>query len=85
MAALRAKSVSLTGYLEHLLCQSQDEEDSESRRFEIITPSDPEQRGAQLSLKFDPDVLGMVVAELDKAGIVVEKAKYIENLACAVL
>lgn len=44
MAALRKKSVALTGYLEFLL------RSIASAHFEIITPSDPAQRGCQLSL-----------------------------------
>ena len=43
---LRAKSILLTGYLEYLLHQLPD------LRFEIITPTEPESRGAQLSLYF---------------------------------
>jgi kynureninase len=42
---LRAKSVSLTAYLQFLLQQR------ESRAFSIITPAEPERRGAQLSLR----------------------------------
>jgi kynureninase len=42
---LRAKSVTLTGYLEFLL------EQQTSDKFSIITPRDPAHRGAMLSLK----------------------------------
>ena len=45
MAALRRKSIALTGYLESLLqsrCDSQ---------VQIITAPEPEQRGCQLSLR----------------------------------
>jgi kynureninase len=45
MPALRAKSILLTGYLEYLLTREP------PRNFTIITPRDPEQRGAQLSLR----------------------------------
>jgi len=42
---LRAKSVSLTSYLEFLLNQS------DSKKFSIITPQEIERRGAQLSIR----------------------------------
>ena len=42
---LRAKSVSLTGYMEFLLRRNS------SAAFSIITPSEPQRRGAQLSLR----------------------------------
>lgn len=45
MTRLRAKSLDLTGYLEFLL------ERHSASRFEIITPREPERRGAQLSLR----------------------------------
>jgi kynureninase len=43
MAALRARSIELTGYLAGLL---------ESLGIDVITPSNPATRGAQLSLRF---------------------------------
>src|SRR5690606_1543067 len=46
MKELRKKSLRLTAYLEFLLQQI------DHLDFEIITPKDPEQRGAQLSLLF---------------------------------
>jgi len=42
--SLRTKSVQLTGYLEFLL------RELGSRRFSIVTPEDPSQRGCQLSI-----------------------------------
>jgi kynureninase len=45
MPILRAKSESLTGYLDFLLAQQP------SEHFSILTPREPSQRGAQLSLQ----------------------------------
>lgn len=45
MRSLRAKSEKLTGYLESLLMQIEDE------RISVITPSDPASRGCQLSIR----------------------------------
>jgi kynureninase len=44
MTALRERSVRLTGYLERLL-------DGIVPAIEIVTPRDPQRRGAQLSLR----------------------------------
>ncbi len=44
---LREKSKKLTGYLEYLL-----KENKLTEKLEILTPSDAEQRGCQLSLRF---------------------------------
>ncbi len=44
MEPLRAKSIKLTSYLEFLLNQNA------SKRFTIITPKSPDERGCQLSI-----------------------------------
>ena len=48
MDRLRAKSRRLTRYLEFLL------RETESTEYSIVTPSDPDQRGAQLSIRLSP-------------------------------
>jgi kynureninase len=62
---LRKKSVQLTGYLEFLLQQLS------NINFEIITPADPLQRGAQLSLYFK-EKGKEIHRELTNKGIIVD-------------
>lgn len=69
MAALRAKSVRLTAYLEFLLKKIIEEKGAQSMR--IITPEDPAQRGCQLSLIF-PSRGKEVFAAVTEAGIVAD-------------
>ncbi|KAJ6264278.1 Kynureninase [Drechslerella dactyloides] len=69
MKALRAKSIHLTGYMEKLL--SSDPETS--RYFEIITPRNPHERGAQLSLLFKDGIMEQVFRILEQSGIIVDK------------
>jgi kynureninase len=63
ITALRQKSAILTAYLEFLLQQHA------SRSFSIITPQDPQQRGAQLSLRLHRKGLG-VCEELKEQGVI---------------
>jgi kynureninase len=64
MPALRRKSEKLTGYLEHLLDQIDDE------RISVITPRDPVQRGCQLSIRVkdaDHSLFESLIAKGDAA------------------
>ena len=61
MPALRARSVSLTGYLARLLAELP---------VEVITPADPAARGSQLSLRFDD--AEAVLARLATRGVVAD-------------
>jgi kynureninase len=63
MTALRLKSQSLTAYLLYLLDRMPAE------RFEVVTPRDPEQRGAQISLLIHDRPRDLVEA-LAEAGVV---------------
>jgi kynureninase len=63
LAALRAKSERLTGYLEFLLDRLP------PGRLEVITPRDPAQRGCQLSLRVR-ERLPELLRALEAAGVV---------------
>ncbi|KAF4550904.1 Kynureninase-like protein 1 [Elsinoe fawcettii] len=78
MAALRKKSLILTGYVEELLLSLLEQESKEGtgvKSFEIITPSDPSQRGAQLSVKLAPGLLDGVMKVLEDEGVVLDERK----------
>ncbi|KAK6521930.1 Kynureninase (L-kynurenine hydrolase), variant 2 [Arthrobotrys megalospora] len=69
MKVIREKSIHLTGYLEELLLA-----DEETAKFyEIITPKNPSERGAQLSLLFKDGIMDTVFRKLELAGIIADK------------
>jgi len=70
MTDLRQKSIKMTAYLEYLLLKDTTDE---TRQFQIITPSDPNARGAQLSLLLKPGLLHKVAERLQDAGIICDK------------
>ena len=63
ISALRQKSIALTGYLEYILQPLVDQ-----GHFAIITPREPLERGAQLSLFFDEGLMEQVFARLGQRG-----------------
>ncbi|PMD28403.1 kynureninase 1 [Hyaloscypha hepaticicola] len=72
MEPLREKSLKITAYLENLLLST----DAYSQRiFEIITPKEKEQRGAQLSLKLQAGLLDVLMKELEERGVVVDERR----------
>ena len=65
MEPLREKSLRLTAYLEWLLAREIGD------AVEILTPTDPQQRGCQLSLRVKSRVPGKTVLEkLEASGVV---------------
>jgi kynureninase len=72
MGPLREKSLKITAYLENLLWKMEAHSD---KTFEIITPKEKEQRGAQLSLKLQPGLLDVVMKELEDRGVVVDERR----------
>ncbi|KAG9349146.1 hypothetical protein JZ751_029468, partial [Albula glossodonta] len=70
MQALRQKSKLLTGYLEYLIKHyyTRDEAHPEKPYIRIITPTNPEERGCQLSLSFSVPIR-TIFQELEKRGI----------------
>ena len=63
MKNIRAKSIKLTGYLEFLV------NDLNNDRIQIITPNDPEQRGCQLSIQVK-NADKSLHTKLTKAGVI---------------
>ncbi|KAF7189250.1 Kynureninase 2 [Pseudocercospora fuligena] len=76
MSDLRSKSLLLTAYAEHLLTQiaSRNIKDR-AWPFQIITPSDPRERGAQLSVLLQEDFMEDVSAGLVEGGVICDKRK----------
>lgn len=72
MAKLREKSLKLTAFLEQLFNEMPEED---KKLFRIITPCDPEQRGAQLSLMLSKGILGTVMKELELRGVIIDERK----------
>ena len=70
MRELRERSLKLTGALEEGLKQS-----LASECYSIVTPSDPAQRGAQLSVQLNPGLLEAVLLRLEEGGVVVDERK----------
>ncbi|KAK4547758.1 Kynureninase 1 [Oleoguttula mirabilis] len=76
MAELRQKSIKLTKYLEKLLDRSAHELEKPSGQcFSIITPRNPDERGAQLSVLLKPGMLDSVMESLEEAGVVVDERR----------
>lgn len=69
---LRNKSIKLTRYLEACL---ENLECFKLHKFRIITPADPQQRGAQLSLRLEPGLLGFIMVQLSNRGIIIDERK----------
>jgi kynureninase len=67
MAYLRQRSKLLTAYLEGLIRKSFERK---KVNIDILTPTNPDERGAQLSIRFAQNVR-KVHSELEKRGIVV--------------
>lgn len=67
MKSLRKKSMLLTGYLEYLLKQI----DPTAKYFTLITPSNPAERGCQLSIFMKTDGR-RIFEEITKAGVLAD-------------
>ena len=77
MATIRAKSIAMTAYLEDLLLNPPSANSSYTRNlpYQIITPRNPEERGAQLSVRLEPGLLEDVMGFLEDAGVVVDERR----------
>ena len=73
MVELRRKSVALTKYLEKLMLESS--WSRQTRPFSVLTSSNAEERGAQLSIRLEPGLLDSVLHSLEERGVVVDERK----------
>lgn len=69
--ALRQRSLRLTGYLEARLLRYEGGDPP----YTIITPSNPAERGAQLSVLLNPGLLDQVLKYIEDRGVVVDERK----------
>ena len=77
MATIRAKSIVMTGYLEDLLLHPPLANSHYKKHlpYQIITPSNQEERGAQLSVRLEPGLLEGVIRFLEDAGVIVDERR----------
>lgn len=77
MPKIRAKSTTLTSYLEQLLLKPPLPHDLDETKlpYKLITPKDQAQRGAQLSILLQPGLLDAIMKDLEEAGIIVDERK----------
>ncbi|KAF2202366.1 kynureninase [Delitschia confertaspora ATCC 74209] len=71
MEKLREKSQRLTAYLEERLLRY----DGGERPYTLITPSNPSERGAQISALLHPGLLDPVMEILEEEGVVVDERR----------
>lgn len=71
MEALRARSLRLTAYLEQRLLRY----DNKTPPYKIITPANPAERGAQISVLLNPGLLDPVLHYIEEHGVVVDERK----------
>lgn len=76
MSELRGRSLELTKYLEDMLdLLAEEQQKSIGSCFSVITPRNPEERGAQLSVLLKPGLLDSVMESLEEAGVVVDERR----------
>jgi kynureninase len=74
MERLREKSLRVTAYLEYLLT-NWPMDVAGGRPYVMLTPRDPQERGAQISVRLDEGLLDGVMEHLEEQGIVVDERR----------
>lgn len=77
MDELRQKSLKVTGYLEQLLdlLAAEQAKDFGKALFDVITPRNADERGAQLSVRLKPGHLDSIMETLEEEGVVADERK----------